>query len=94
MSLQPLVENAVQHGLDAEDGGLVRITCRREGPRYLIAIENSAGAEPGGKSHGTGIGQRNVRERLRLVYGDDAALVCEPIPGGYRSLISLPMETA
>lgn len=99
MSLQPLVENAVQHGLDAEEGGLVRITCRREGERYVIAIENSGmggegGAAPEGKSRGTGIGQRNVRERLRLVYGERATLVCEPIPGGYRSLISLPMETA
>ena len=93
MSLQPLVENAVQHGLDAEEGGLVRITCRREGERYLIAVENSGGATSDAKSRGTGIGQRNVRDRLRLVYGDTAALVCEPLEGGgYRSLISLPME--
>lgn len=94
MSLQPLVENAVQHGLDAEEGGIVRITCRREGPRYLIAIENSGGGAEG-KSQGTGIGQRNVRDRLRLVYGEAAALICAPIAGGgYRSLISLPVEAS
>ncbi len=93
MSLQPLVENAVQHGLDAEEGGLVRITCRRDGERFLISVENSGREDPARTTRGTGIGQRNVRDRLRLVYGDAAALVCEPLAdGGYRSLISLPIS--
>lgn len=92
MSLQPLVENAVQHGLDADEGGLVRILCRREGETYLVAVENSGGASDGKRSAGTGIGQRNVRDRLRLVYGEAASLVCEPLAdGGYRSLLSLPI---
>lgn len=92
MSLQPLVENAVQHGLDAEEGGLVRITCRREGERFLVSVENSGREGQARGTHGTGIGQRNVRDRLRLVYGETASLVCEPLAeGGYRSLLSLPV---
>lgn len=94
MSLQPLVENAVQHGLDSEAGGHVRITLRREGVEFLIAIENSGGhAGPRRSTSGTGIGQRNVRDRLRLAYGEAAELVCGPVDGGgYRSLIRLPLE--
>lgn len=93
MSLQPLVENAVQHGLADEEGGVVRVTCSREGARYLIAVEDTGRASPPSDASSTGIGQRNVRDRLRLVYGDDATLTCGPLPGrGYRSLISIPVE--
>jgi LytS/YehU family sensor histidine kinase len=73
----------------------VRITCRREGARFLISVENSGREGQARGTHGTGIGQRNVRDRLRLVYGEAASLVCEPLTeGGYRSLISLPMSEA
>ena len=93
MTLQPLLENAVQHGLDSEEGGLVRVTCRREGARYFIEVQNSGSETMAKASRSTGIGQRNVHERLRLVYGDAAALVCTPVAGGgYRAAISIAME--
>lgn len=95
MTLQPLVENAVQHGLDCEEGAFVRITCRRKGARYFIEVENSGSEQMPKASRSTGIGLRNVRERLRLVYGDAAALVSTPIAGGgYRAAISIATEGA
>lgn len=95
MLLQPLVENAVLHGLDEERGGLVRIACRREGDRFVIDVDDSGRESRGGVSRGTGTGQRSVRERLRLIYGDAAALVCGPRQdGGYRSQITVPFEAA
>ena len=93
MTLQPLLENAVQHGLDSEEGGLVRITCRREGARYFIEVQNSGSETMAKASRSTGIGLRNVRERLRLVYGEAATLVSTPIAGGgYRASISVRMD--
>lgn len=93
MVLQPLVENALHHGLDDEIGGLVRVACRRADAHYEVTVEDT-----GGRSHthrGTGTGQRNVRERLRLVYGESAGLQCGPTEaGGYRSVISIPLEGA
>lgn len=95
MLLQPLVENAVKYGLDQEDGGLVRIACRREPGRFVIEVEDGGRAQRADVLVGTGTGQRSVRERLRLVYGETAALVCGPrAEGGYRSQIILPLEGA
>ncbi|MDQ3034539.1 MAG: histidine kinase [Myxococcota bacterium] len=94
MLLQPLVENAIVHGLSAGAGGLVRIECRRNGDRFEISIADTGGA--GGEARpGTGHGQRNVRERLRLVYGEGAELRCgASSDGGYTSLLSLPLSGA
>ncbi len=89
MALQPLVENAVVHGL-GDEGGLVRITCREERERFVITVEDGGGGGP--SRGGTGTGQRNLRERLRLMYGEAAELVCGRTPaGGYASVISLPL---
>jgi hypothetical protein len=91
MLLQPLVENAIVHGLDADTGGLVRVECRRHEDRFEISITDTGGASSSSRP-ASGHGQRNVRERLRLVYGDRAELVCEPCPGGgYESRVSLPL---
>jgi two-component system sensor histidine kinase AlgZ len=92
MLLQPLVENAILHGLSAESGGLVRIECRRRGDRFEISVVDSGGASSPARP-GSGHGQRNVRERLRLIYGERAELRCgASSEGGYVSCVSLPLE--
>jgi len=94
MLLQPLVENAIVHGLDADAGGLVRVECRRHDDRFEISITDTGGAS-GSSRPASGHGQRNVRERLRLVYGERAELVCGPCPrGGYESRVSVPLSVA
>jgi hypothetical protein len=95
MLLQPLVENALQHGLDPERGGRVRIACRCAEGKVVIAVEDSGRDAPSHGHRGTGTGQRNVRERLRLLFGDSARLACGPLPeGGYRSEVVLPAGAA
>jgi len=72
--LQPIVENAVKHGLSpAPAGGTVRVEARVEGPRLLIAVrDDGVGgcAEGQSRTAGTGTGLRNVRERLAGLYGN------------------------
>jgi two-component system sensor histidine kinase AlgZ len=65
--LQPLVENAVRHGVEpADEGGSIRVRTRVKLGRVLIAITNSV---PAARSRpGNGIALRNVRERLRLMH--------------------------
>jgi two-component system sensor histidine kinase AlgZ len=94
MLLQPLVENAILHGLRGRaDGGRVRVCADVSGDRLLLVVEDD-GVGPDGSTHrGTGTGLRNVRERLRLVYGEAATLTCgRSLLGGFRAELSLPMS--
>ena len=65
--LQPLVENAVRHGVEpADEGGVIRVRTRVKLGRALISIANSVPAEA--SRPGSGMALRNVRERLRLMH--------------------------
>ena len=68
--LQPLVENAVRHGVEpADDGGAIRVRTRVRLGRALISIVNTLPAQPAPPSQpGHGMALRNVRERLRLMH--------------------------
>jgi two-component system LytT family sensor kinase len=96
MILQPLVENAVRHGVSQKlEGGRVRIVAKSEGARISIVVEDTGAglASHKGRSGGSGIGLMNVRERLAHVYGDAAVLRLEDIPtGGTRALLELPQR--
>ena len=74
MLLQPLVENAVKHGLSPKlAGGRVRVVVRRERERLRFEINDDGvgfGQDHGGGS-GTGVGLANTRRRLELAYGSD-----------------------
>ncbi|WP_442214766.1 sensor histidine kinase [Specibacter sp. RAF43] len=83
LSLQPLVENAVRHGIEAKEGaGMVRIVARDLGAYTQVTIEDDGvGMDPellrlvlAGQRDGTHVGLRNVDARLRQVYGDDHGL--------------------
>src|SRR5262249_55228009 len=69
--LQPLVENAVTHGVaHVLDGGTVRIRAERRAAAVAITVDNPCDPDrPAGR--GTGLGLRNVRERLARAYGRD-----------------------
>jgi hypothetical protein len=76
LSIQPLVENAVKHGVAAKAGdGLVRLVIRTEQNHILISISNSGECDSKiftGSTHGVGLA--NVRRRLALCYGEDTGL--------------------
>jgi two-component system LytT family sensor kinase len=101
LCLQPLVENAVKHGLEGKsDKCHIQITAQDAGAEALVVIEDDgAGMDPavlrrilaGEVSPSGGIGLSNVDDRLRQVYGDDYGLVIETAVGaGMRITARLP----
>ncbi|MEU8528535.1 histidine kinase [Streptomyces sp. NPDC048629] len=101
LCLQPLVENAVKHGLeDSVDGSRITILAEDKGAEAWVVIEdNGVGMDPdrlrkvlrgeGGPS--TGIGLSNVDERLRQVYGDDYGMVIETgVGAGMKITVRIP----
>ena len=74
MLLQTLVENALKHGIaPLLAGGDLLIGARIEGERLVLEVENT-GQLSDGKTDGTQFGLRNIRERLSILYGDNASL--------------------
>lgn len=90
--LQPLVENAVTHGIaHVLAGGTVSISAVRSPATLTIAVENPCDAERPCAT-GTGVGLANVRARLRALHGDDARVSSAERDGTWRVEISLPAE--
>ena len=90
--IQPLLENAVIHGIEASpEGGEVSFRARRTGDRLIMSVcDSGPGISESGSSGG--IGLRNVRERLRLRYGSTASLQLKPnSPRGINAIISIPL---
>ncbi|HET7463468.1 MAG TPA: histidine kinase [Longimicrobium sp.] len=87
MILQPLVENAVRHGIArSERGGDVRVSAELRGGRWLVlrVEDTGTGLDGGGRgSRGTGgLGLPNTRARLALRYGESHTLLLSSPPGG------------
>jgi len=90
--LQPIVENAVTHGVaHMLAGGTIRIAASRGTALLTIVVENPCDAERPRRT-GTGLGLANVRARLRALHGDDARLSAEERDGVWRVQVSLPMD--
>ena len=100
--LQPIVENALRHGIAKRaEGGLVEIAARREGDTLVLSVSDdgpdldtplhSRPAEPG-----NGLGLTNVRERLTTLYGAQARLELQTRPkaggGGTLAVVTLPLR--
>ena len=99
MLLQPLVENAVKHGIgNLLDGGTVRIAAERAGSLLRIRVENDADEERAAlhsaqPAAGCGIGLANVRQRLLATYAHAASVHWIRLDAGFRVDITLPCET-
>lgn len=101
MILQPLVENAIKHGLEpTEHGGTISIQAKRVHQHlHLQVADNGCGTrlEPLQSSSEMGYGLQHVRERLQHMYGTNATLdIATPASGGYSVTLQLPItqETA
>lgn len=96
MILQPLVENAVTHGI-GRGGGSIRLRAQREDERLVIEIEDNGWglviAAPRGGREGIGIG--NTRARLNYLYGELAGLELQSTPGeGLTARLYIPFHEA
>ena len=87
--IQPLVENAVRHGVATLlEGGAVQIDATRAGGKVLVVVTNPYDADV--RRGGTGFGMDIVRRRLAAAFGTEAALAAEAREGRYRASITLP----
>ena len=92
MLLQPLVENAIQHGLEPKvDGGSVLVTAREEAGKLILKVEDSGRGMRATATQGTGLGLASVRARLAAIYAGKATLEIEAPAGcGTRITLRLP----
>ena len=95
--LQPLVENAIRHGIEPlVNVGLVRLTARRSGGKLILTVEDDGVGLVGNKSNGgTGIGLPNLRGRLETLYGSSQELRVSPrTEGGVAARVEIPWHSA
>jgi hypothetical protein len=91
--LQPLVENAVHHGIaHLIDGGEIKVTAKIRGNLLDIVVENSCDADRP-TSRSTGLGLANVRGRVESMYGTRARMDVESEPEKFRVLLALPTSS-
>jgi len=88
--LNPLVENAVKHGLNSAAKPLViRISARLKNDALFLEVANTGGLQANGRANGTGIGLKNVRERLEKLFSNRASVnLCEE-NGWVRAVIEI-----
>jgi two-component system LytT family sensor kinase len=100
MLLQPLIENSIKHGLEPRiHGGTITLRSRIEKQRLLIDVEDDGVGIAEGRApaaglvrSGAGIGMKNVRERLEVLFGAEASFEVESRPGrGTRVTLALPL---
>lgn len=95
--LQPLVENAIRHGIEpAVNVGLVHLTARRDNGKLILTVEDDGvGLAENNSSGGTGIGLANLRARLETLYGSAQFLRLSPRPeGGVSARVEIPWHPA
>ncbi|VXA92390.1 sensor histidine kinase [Massilia sp. 9I] len=95
MILQPLVENAVKHGIgQLLEGGSIRLKAERAGSLLRIRVENDVDPDDSGTvKAGTGIGLVNVRQRLAAAYGREASVHWAREDNTFRVDLVLPAQT-
>lgn len=93
LSIQPLVENAIKHGVSQKPGpGFVRLFAKAEENVLRIAVEDSGPGMGAAGEHGAGVGLQNVKRRLELCFGPGAGLVIDSTAGGTKVQFSVPLE--
>ena len=94
--LQPIVENAIRHGIaHCEEDGLVQATARRDGNRLRLEVRDTGSPVRRHSKPGNGIGLKNTRERLAHFYHETYDMVARPLDaGGFEVAITIPYEQA
>ncbi len=92
--LQPLIENAIRHGIAPRRGpGQVTVRAERQGDRLIVDVSDDGVGPPAALEEGIGLG--NIRERLTRLYGEDFSMTAaagEPV--GFAVRLSIPYQDA
>lgn len=92
--LQPLLENAIEHGALRRPGGSVKLSSERRGNDVIIAIsDDGPGMPPEGSASKTGLGLRLVRDRLQLAH-PRATMAIDSTSAGTKLTLCLPLDGA
>lgn len=93
MMLQPLVENAVRHGISKQiKPGVIKISTKKVGTSLLLTIEDNGPGLSEGKMDSDGIGLKNIRQRLLHLYDKPAFELNPSSMGGLKVKIEIPFE--
>lgn len=93
LTLQPLVENAIYHGIEPRtEGGEVRVAARVADGKLILSVENPLPGRRNRSSSGNQIAQENIRQRLALAYGERAQMRIEESEQRYRVEVRIPLE--
>lgn len=93
--LQPLVENALRHGLAPKPaGGCVSVIAKRSGENLLLEVVDDGVGMSAADSPRVGVGIKNVRERLQLLYRERARMQIQPGPFGRGTRVTLQLPCA
>lgn len=91
LSVQPLVENAIRHGIEPDSrGGSMTIDVASEGPLLKVAVQNSVPEGVGGSGKGHGIGVAAVRARIEAMAGGGGTLETTRTPDGFTATLRIP----
>jgi len=89
--LQPLIENAIKHGVSRAPGAVtIRLEVARDGDDLVVLIEDDA-ERSGEPAKGAGVGLKNIRQRLEVLYGPRGALQTTARERGFLALVRLPL---
>ena len=92
LSLQPLAENAIYHGIEPiPDGGKIRISAQREGDHLRLEVGNPSSENGSKHSSGNKMAQDNIKQRLRLAYGNDARFFINATKQDYTVTLEIPV---
>lgn len=95
LTVQPLLENAIYHGIERlAEAGVVEVTGRRDGDTLYLALDNPTPATGEPERAGNQIALDNIRERLALAFGNRASLAIEAAPGRFRVTLAFPYQPA
>jgi hypothetical protein len=93
--LQPLVENAVKHGVAPTSRPvIVRVGARRDGDDLILSVSDNGGSAGGPRASGTGVGLDNTRRRLEVICGPRGRLETLAHDDGFTVLLRIPMRPA
>jgi sensor histidine kinase YesM len=90
--IQPLVENAIRHAVDASpEGGSISVRAFLRGNWLVVeVVDSGTGADPEALWNAAGVGLRGVRTQLTAHFGEDAKMEADTDPGGFTVRLVLP----